>query len=82
MDGHSRPKTARAPALAEPDTSRPSPESTRTRSRAETDRNNTYLNITTSIIYPSLHIRHFSAISRFTIIGIYPKYGILLFDLN
>ena len=55
MDGHSRPKTARAPALAEPDTSRPSPESTRTRSRAETDRNNTYLNITTSIIYPSPH---------------------------
>ena len=56
MDGLSRPKTARAPALAEPDTSRPSPESTRTRSRAETDRNNTYLNITTSIIYHHLPI--------------------------
>jgi ribosomal protein L37E len=38
MAGHSRPRTARVPEPAGPDTSRPSPESTRTRSRAATDR--------------------------------------------
>lgn len=38
MAGHSRPRTARVPEPAGPDTSRPSPESTRTKSRAATDR--------------------------------------------